>query len=337
MGMQRNHVATMLAKTRELRFLVALAEHRNLRKAASELHITQPAASRTLKMLEELTGVTLFERLSAEMLPTKYGEVMVRRARVALSRLDAAQEDILKLKCGQRGRVEVGVVMSAAMSLMPRAVARLKCHVPGLCISVHEASGDVLMERLERRQLDFIVGPEPEGLSMPELVFEEIGGESAGIGVRPGHPLLDGRTFGLADLVEMPWVLPPRGSVLRVSFEDMFRRAGLDAPMNVVDTTALLVAIALMRHMDALHVLPLEVARYYASLDVMRILPIDLPLRMESLGIVCRARELSPGAMLLADAVRVAALEAHRWKSSLPDNMRPGAASSGLQHESARP
>ena len=90
----------------------------------------------------------------------------------------------------------------------------------------------------------------------------------------------------------------------------MFRRAGLDIPVNVVDTTALLLVTALLQQTDMLHVMPLEVAQYYASLNVLSILPIELPCKMDAFGIIRQQDHLlSPGADMLLRAVRAAALE----------------------------
>jgi DNA-binding transcriptional LysR family regulator len=90
----------------------------------------------------------------------------------------------------------------------------------------------------------------------------------------------------------------------------MFRRAGLEPPANVVDTTALLMITALLQQTDSLHVMPIEVAQYYASLNVMRILPIELPCKMDAFGIIRHQDHLlSPGADLLLRAVRAAAKE----------------------------
>jgi DNA-binding transcriptional LysR family regulator len=90
----------------------------------------------------------------------------------------------------------------------------------------------------------------------------------------------------------------------------MFRRAGLDVPVNVVDTTALLLITALLQQTDSLHVMPVEVAQYYASLNVISVLPIELPCKMDAFGIIRQKDHLlSPGAELLLQAVRAAAGE----------------------------
>ena len=71
-------------KTRQLLLLVALAEEGNIHRAAQVLNMTQPAASKLLKDLEDALEVSLFDRLPRGMRPTWYGETMIRHARAAL-------------------------------------------------------------------------------------------------------------------------------------------------------------------------------------------------------------------------------------------------------------
>jgi DNA-binding transcriptional LysR family regulator len=169
---------------------------------------------------------------------------------------------------------------------------------------------NVLLDKLQRGTLDFVIGRIQEGGGGNALVYEELNDEPACALVRPGHPLLEREALQLEDIAALPWIVPPHGSILRHRFDMMFWRAGLQPPANVVETTALLVITALLQETDSLHVMPREVAQYYASLNVMRILPIDLPCKMDAFGIIrLRDRLPSPGADLLFKAVRDAAAE----------------------------
>jgi DNA-binding transcriptional LysR family regulator len=298
-------------KTRQLLLLIALDDYRNIHRAADELHMTQPAASKQIKDLEEMLDVKLFERLPRGMEPTMYGETMIRHARMALTSLALAHDDIVTLKAGLTGQVEVGVIMTPAMALLPRAIARVKEEAPLLRIGVQLEASNVLLDKLQHGTLDFMIGRIFDTIDTTGLIYEELTEEPACAVVRPGHPLLqESRALALKDIAPLPWILPPQGSILRYRFDMMFRRAGLEPPANVVDTTAMLMITALLQQTDSLHVMPLEVAQYYASLNVMRILPIELPCKMDAFGII-RQRDhlLSPGADLLLRAVRVAAAE----------------------------
>jgi len=297
-------------KTRQLLLLIALDDHRNIHRAAEALHMTQPAASKQIKDLEDMLDVRLFERLPRGMAPTMFGETMIRHARMALTSLALAHDDIVALKAGLAGQVEVGVIKTPALSLLPRAIARVKEQAPMLRIGAHMEASNVLVDRLQRGTLDFMIGRIVEKENSAGLIYEELTEEPACAVVRIGHPLLARSDLTLADLHDKPWILPPHGSILRHRFDMMFRRAGLAIPVNVVDTTALLLITALLQETDSLHVMPLEVAQYYASLSVIGILPIELPCKMDAFGIIRQQDHLlSPGADLLLKAVRAAAQE----------------------------
>ena len=297
-------------KTRQLLLLIALDDYRNIHRAAEELHMTQPAASKQIKDLEEMLDVRLFDRLPRGMEPTIYGETMIRHARMALTSLALAHDDIVALRAGLVGQVEVGVIMSPAMALLPRAIARIKEKAPLLRIGVQLESSNVLLDKLQRGTLDFMIGRILEKEDSSGLIYEELTEEPACAVVRPGHALLDRKDLQLKDMAERSWILPPQGSILRHRFDMMFRRAGLAPPSNVVDTTALLLITALLQQTDSLHVMPQEVAQYYESLNVLRILPIELPCKMDAFGIIRQQDHLlSPGADLLLRAVRAAAAE----------------------------
>lgn len=297
-------------KTRQLLLLIALDDYRNIHRAADELHMTQPAASKQIKDLEEMLDVKLFERLPRGMEPTIYGETMIRHARMALTSLALAHDDIVTLKAGLTGQVEVGVIMTPAMALLPRAIARVKESAPLLRIGVQLETSNLLLDKLQHGMLDFMIGRIFDTGDTSGLIYEELTEEPACAVVRPGHPLLERKDLKLADIAPLPWIVPPHGSILRYRFDMMFRRASLEPPANVVDTTAMLMITALLQQTDSLHVMPIEVAQYYASLNVMRILPIELPCKMDAFGIIRHQDHLlSPGADLLLRAVRAAAKE----------------------------
>src|SRR3982751_2017697 len=113
-------------KTRQLLLLVALAEEGNIHRAAQVLNMTQPAASKLLKDLEDVLEVSLFDRLPRGMRPTWYGETMIRHARVALASLNQAHDELTALKAGRFGQVNIGAITSPGLALLPAAVAAVK-------------------------------------------------------------------------------------------------------------------------------------------------------------------------------------------------------------------
>ena len=297
-------------KTRQMFLLVALDEARNLHLAATATNMSQPAASKMLKDIEELFGVPFFERLPRGVRPTLYGETMIRHVRMALDSLSQGQDSIATLQAGLSGQVDIGVIITASMTLVPRAIARAKEEAPRLCIGVEMSTSNDLMSQLKRGQLDFLIARILVEDDELDLLYEALSEETECAVARCGHPLLGRTDLSLQDLAAASWILSPRGSILRHRFDMMFRAADMDMPSNVVETTAISVITSLLLQTDFLHVMPLEVARAFVRSGELAIVPIELPCRMDSFGIIMRRDHvLSPGSNLLLKYVRATAAE----------------------------
>jgi DNA-binding transcriptional LysR family regulator len=296
-------------KTRQLMLLIALDDEGNINRAAQVLSLTQPAASKLLKDLEDALGVLLFERLPRGMRPTVYGISLIRHARMALGSLGQAHDEIQALKGGRIGRVGVGAITSPGLVLLPPAVALLKREQPSLQVSLQIETSDVLMERLAQGKLDMLVARLFERHDKTALRYEALTEEPVCAVTRPGHPLLGTAKLSLRDLADACWIVPPAGSVLRHRFELMFQEQGLDAPTNLVETTALLFITRMLQQSDMVAVIAVDVARYYAQHGLMAPLPIQLACTMDDFGLITRTdRLLSPAATMMLRALKTCAL-----------------------------
>ncbi|MDI1245202.1 MAG: LysR substrate-binding domain-containing protein, partial [Rhodoferax sp.] len=154
-------------------------------------------------------------------------------------------------------------------------------------------------------RLDFLIARVPAQEEDLNLSYEDLSEETECAVVRVGHPMLHRPALTLQDLGASVWILSPRGSILRHQFDMLFRRHGLAAPINVIETNAMSVIKALLQQTDYLHLMPLEVARYYVASGELAILPVALPCNMESFGLIMRSDHvLMPGASLLLAHIR---------------------------------
>lgn len=308
-------------KTRQLLLLVTLAEEGNIHRAAQVLNMTQPAASKLLKDLEDVLEVPLFERLPRGMRPTWYGETMIRHARIALGSLNQAHEELQALKAGSFGQVCVGAITSPGLALLPPAVAAVKREQPNLRVSLEIETSPVLLERLEQGKLDILVARLFEEHDKSRLRYEALTQELVCAVVRPGHPLLGTADLALPDVVDASWIVPPAGSVLRHRFELMFQEDGLAPPVNTVETAALLFLTSMLQRSDMIAVLAADVARYYAAHGIVALLPLEMPCHMDNFGIITRTdRLLSPAAKVMMKALKVASLSVYNRKLDLADS-----------------
>ncbi|KUZ77974.1 LysR substrate-binding domain-containing protein [Burkholderia ubonensis] len=299
-------------KTRQLLLVVALADEGGIHRAAAALNMTQPAASKLLRELEETIGAVLFERLPRGMRPTLYGDALIRHARAALGSLDQAREELAALKAGRLGHVAVGAITSPGLRVVPPAVAAVKETHAGIHVSVEIDTSNVLLERLAQDKLDVVLGRLSAEHDKLHLRYEPLTGEPVAAVVRPGHPLLARAPLALADVQRAAWVVPPAGSVLRHRFELMFQRASLAPPANVVETAALLFITRVLEQSDMIAVLADEVARYYAAHGIVAMLPLEMDCRMDDFGLITRTDRLySPAATVMVDALRAVAREVY--------------------------
>lgn len=299
-------------KTRQLLLLVALAEEGNIHRAAEVLNMTQPAASKLLKDLEDVLGVSLFDRMPRGMRPTWYGEAMIRHARSALSSLNQAHDEVQALKAGRFGQVAVGAITTPGIMLLPQAIAAVKATHPTLRVALHIETSDVLLERMAQGRMDMLVARLFANHDKTALKYEALAEEPAVAIVRPGHPLLQVDGLSLRDLINCAWIVPPEGSVLRHRFDLMFREEGLDAPVNLIETTALLFITKMIAESDVICLIAGDVARYYEEHGVVKVLPIDLPCHMDAFGVITRTdRPLSPAAKVMLGEVKRAAAQVY--------------------------
>lgn len=295
-------------KTRQLLLLMALEEEGNIHRAAQVLSMTQPAASKLLKELEDMLGVQLFERLPRGMRATWYGETMIRHARMALASLSQAHDEIEALKSGRYGQVSIGSITAPALNLLPAAIAQVKQQHPSLRVQLSIETSDVLMERLAQGRVDMVIGRLFERHDKTDLRYEALVEEPVCAVARPGHPLRTLAQLGLRDIVGAGWIVPPAGSVLRHRFELMFQEEGLEAPTNLIETTSLLFLTKMLQSSDMLAVIASDVAHYYAEHGMVTVLPIALPCKMDAFGLIMRTdRLLSPAAQVMLRAIKAAA------------------------------
>lgn len=292
-------------KTRQLLLLVAIAEEKNIHRAAESLNITQPAASKLLKDLEDVLGVSLFDRLPKGMIPTWYGEALVRNARVALSSLNQAFDEVQALKAGHLGSVNIGAITTPGITLLPTAIATLKKTHPNLHVQVHIDTSDVLHLGLAQGKHDLLVARLFAAHDKSQVNFFALADEPAVAVVRTGHPLLDVDKLSLRDLSHQAWIVPPEGTVLRHRYDLMFLGESLPAPTNLIETTAVLFITKIIVECDAICLLAADVARYYEAQGLVKVLPVHLPCEMDAFGVITRSDlALSPAAALLLGAVR---------------------------------
>lgn len=295
---------------RHLILLDAIAREGTLLAASQSVGLTQSAVTKALQEAEATIGTQLFDRTNRGVRATQAGEVLIAHARLVLTQLRHAGQELEDLRSGSGGRVAVGVLLSAAVSILPTAIAAVRKQRPKLAVKVIEGTNDVLMPLLRAGELDLVIGRLPAFSSGSGIAEEMLCEDYAQIVVRSGHPLLSQSGLTLADLTDQPWILPRQETSLRRQIDEGFRQQGLRAPANIVESVSILTNRALVLLSDYLAVWPVQLARFEADLGLVQALDIPLPTTHRPIGISTRRdARLSPAAETLITALRGAATD----------------------------
>ena len=293
-------------KLRQLAFLVRLDDERCLARAAAAMGLAQPAASKLLRQIERSLGVKLFERHARGMEPTGYGEILIRHARLAVSALGLAREEIAALKSGLSGKTAIGAIVNPGTTLVPAAIRVMKQRYPGVLVSVELDPSRQLVERLLQGHLDLVVARVLDPTLADELVYEPLAAEEPhAIIASAKHPLAARKGLQLEDLIEQPWILPPPGSLVRERLIALCAQRGWSLPTNIVEADALPVITSLLQQSEMVVALPEEVVLPYCDAGILSVLIRNLPLGVGAFGLITRRnRPLSPGAQLMLNTLR---------------------------------
>jgi DNA-binding transcriptional LysR family regulator len=288
-------------KLRQLEVLEALGRHASLHRAARELGMTQPAASKLLQEVEGLIGARLFERTIRGVVPTPAGSAMVARARRAIGVIDGAREELAAIGAGSTGLLRVGASAVASAFLVPRAVALLRERGLALRIRVEEADVEAMLASLRAGALDCVVGRAIDGAAADGLVLEPLYDQPPSVVARPGHPLAAGvrSRAGWKAACGHEWVLPPPSAPLRRAFVAWLARKGLPEPRCTLETVSILATVAMLRDTDCLALLPGVVATSHARLGLLRTVGLRFDATRPPVSLLRRDGE-TPGAALEA-------------------------------------
>ena len=215
---------------RRLRYFVAVAEERQITRAAARLGIAQPPLSQQIRALEVELGATLLVRLPGGVALTPAGEALLADSRAILAAADRAAARARLVAAGHRAELRLGLTTSAAThGRVPRLLCALAARHPGLALDVHEGNAAELTEWLlaGRVQAALMRGPvaRPPGLEFASLLREPLL-----LALPAGHALASRRAVALPDLAGEGFILVRRHAApgLYADAVAACRRAGFE-------------------------------------------------------------------------------------------------------------
>jgi DNA-binding transcriptional LysR family regulator len=279
---------------RELRLLQAVARSGSILKAASEIGLTQPALSKSIRELEATFGVRLFDRNNRGVSVTPQGEILLRRATGVFEELRQAVDELQSLADAARGELRLGGTPAVCAGLLPHAIGAVRSNRPGFRFHVAELDSGKLASEVAGRSVDFGIGREHVEGSGGDLTFERLFDDHLFIVAGAQHPLASRRSVSLEETGLHPWVLPSANGAVTAQLEAQFRLQGLSLPDSAVTTMSMLVRSELVATHSFLTVMYGSILRFGNFPASFRVLPIDLPSGIPVGMFRVRGRTLAP-------------------------------------------
>lgn len=224
-------------RLKHLQVLIRLCELKSMSDVARQSNMTQPALSKWLKELEDNVGMPLFERHARGIEPLPPALELARQAQGVLSRLDRMGESLDQYRQGFRQQFALGVSPMVAVVYLPDLLRDVYQRHPHCHVRIQEGTLDILGKNLEQGELDLVIGRIDETGRNPDMAFMSLGMVPLCVAVGQSHPLAGRAGLDWEELLDYPWVLPPKSSPMRRRFELALDAQGLQHPHCAIESS----------------------------------------------------------------------------------------------------
>ena len=209
---------------RQMRVFAAVARHLSFTRAARELHLTQPAVSQQVKLLEAEVGLPLFEQIGRKVHLAPAGVELLRYTEQAMELLRQASESLSAMRGLKRGVLKLGAV-STAKYFAPSLLSAFTPAYPEVTIKFDVGNREEVIQQLAANEIDLVImGRPPREL---ETVAEPFAKHPLVLIASPTHPLAAKRRIRLNQLHTEYFIIREEGSGTRASMERVFGEPGV--------------------------------------------------------------------------------------------------------------
>ena len=190
----------------QLRYVVAIDDHRHFGKAAESCGLTQSTLSLMVKKLEEELDVQIFDRDAHPVAPTEVGRKIIDRAKVVLYNVEQISEMMRSEKEILSGPLRIALISTVAPVLVPGLFKYLGQAHPSISLHTEEMLSSTVKEKLRKAEVDMgiLAGPVPEG----DLLEIPLYHERFFAYVSPNNPAYAQESIRFENLFKQPvWII----------------------------------------------------------------------------------------------------------------------------------
>jgi len=258
---------------RHIQYFLAVAQHHSFTRAATALHVSQPALSQQVRQLEESLGAQLFDRSGRSTRLTDAGEVYLRYARRAAQELEAAKRAIHDVSDLSRGSLRVAVTPTFTTYLVGPLVEAFHGRYGNIDLNVREMSQERMEALLLADELD--VGIAFEDVQAQDIETSPLLVETLALVVNRRHPLAKAASIGLEALSAESLVLLSGEFATREQIDHYCRQHGLH-PQVRMEANTISAVIEIVRRTSLSTLLPATIALANEDLVAIALQPVRL-------------------------------------------------------------
>lgn len=270
----------------QLRNFTTVADTGSIRAAARKLGVSQPAATKSLRALEQELDAVLVQRNSRGVVLTAAGKAFLSRARSVQSEIRQAREELAQLAGQSVETVSVGVASVVGAWLIPPVLQRYRSDRPGTTVRVVEGTQETLLPLLREGALDFAVCLRLEPESTGGFNVRPLAKLRLTVVGRKGHPLRHARS--LPELRDAHWIMSrPRGS--SGVLEHAFAAEGLALPASATECDSHAIKVATLAASDSLALLAKPMLAEPSVRTLLEEIVLERPFPMMTFSLYSRA------------------------------------------------
>jgi len=285
---------------RDIRAFIAVAQTGSFTRAATRLHLSQPALTVQVRRLEETVGVKLFDRNSRSVALTPAGRELLPMLQKSLHDMEHVLIDARELGNGSSGTVRIACLPTFAASVLPELVQEIKKAVPRAGFLVHDVVASMVNTLVRSEEVDIGL----TGGDLTDTAFDVLfaGGDRLVAVLPKRSALARRRRIRLADLSGVPLVLTAQGTSVRAVVDNAFANAGC-TPEIACEPTYMMTAVAMVRAGLGVTILP-ESAREVRAEPELLVRPVDDPAFLRPIALIKkRGRTLPPVTEMFVQAL----------------------------------
>ncbi len=284
-----------LYNTRRLEIFSTLYLTKGMKNTASLLHITQPAVSSAIKLLEDALNTEFFIRTPNGIKATAICNDIQQNIKRCLNIIHDLPNQTANFIGKLQGTVRIGALPLIRTFLLPKAITSLASKYPAVRFLTFENAYESLVAQLRSGDIDFIVGALRPQQQSSDLESQVLFDEKMFMVVRNKHPLLK-KEIQFEDLLQQQWILPRANSPARLLMEDNFRNLNLTPPEPTVETGDLALTRGLLLQSNMIAVVSEQQMKYELDQGLIKKLPFDLQYTSRQIGIISRKNSIQSAA-----------------------------------------